>query len=964
MTEKVGITLTKEIIIEVNWTGIAEKLFNVAVKGFAAYMGDVKSGVEAGFTLVGAAKEIEENVPEETRAFELIILCFAKSFDSIRASDYIDPNGAKKAAKDAIEWLKKEVEKNTLTIPYDFFDTPTSAKPYELLRDKYLENRKYYRLSLREKEEDLKYRFDSAFRAAVWELWSSNTKAFVDLANKLNSPTAKSADFERQWISYRQSLINDFNVSPVFGQSNTGVSLSQLYVPLRCTWTEQLEEEIAAESTSFGGSGILVERNTHLSLLSDEIEKWVDNTNPDDWLRLIGGGPGSGKSTSLRAIAAKVAQREDLRPLFIPLQRINLKYELREAINRYFINTSGSPFETAPLERKNIETGPRILLILDGLDEIARPGENADQIARDLIEWIQELYREIKGTTDLLHKIIISGRMPSFQAARNRYGKLNETALEVLGFVPSDTYPKFFGTNVIIHRKDIHETDDREAWWKLYSAAFNKDNEIPIGLKDQRLEELTNEPLLCYLLALSGYLEENTEQVADNRNYIYEKIMDNVWKRPWGGGRAGTGKLIENKEEFYKLFETMALAAWHEGEERIVKYDSFQNALSLMQTEQIYEKFQKAKGNTNLANLAVNFYLQNSEIDSKGFEFTHKSFGEYLSAKALLKLIFDISKMSEYKMEFALKHWLDIVENGSPTKELNMFIRDEIRIISASKIESIAIPLQNILIAILRDGLPAHDIKHNISWRNRELRQNSAEILLITIVSSVFERLATDTTIKKQYNLRIPAHLFVNLLYRTESNEQSYDLLINSLSHINSEGAIVNWKDFQGSNLENAILEDIKAIGADFTSSNLKKAKLKDANFVGATLTYANLDGANLINADFSKIMKSLLRRTRYKLLPIGKSLDRKKIRTDLRYISAINANFKDANFEEADLEGANLEGANLEDANFEDANLKEVNFEAANLKGANLWNANFEGTNFVGANLEGTNLREENFES
>jgi hypothetical protein len=40
------------------------------------------------------------------------------------------------------------------------------------------------------------------------------------------------------------------------------------------------------------------------------------------------------------------------------------------------------------------------------LDEIARPGESADDIARDMIDWIRDLHGELTGETKTQHRVL------------------------------------------------------------------------------------------------------------------------------------------------------------------------------------------------------------------------------------------------------------------------------------------------------------------------------------------------------------------------------------------------------------------------------------------------------------------------------------------------------------------------------------------------------------------------------
>jgi hypothetical protein len=530
MHDKVGLQLTRDVALKVDWLDFGQKLSKVFIHGFKAFCGDVTSGMEVGSDLIDAAKTIEKDVPLGNKALELILLCFAWAFDTLRATGAINEADAKAVAKAAIDKLKERVDAEELEIPYDFFQRPSEAKAYQLLRNEFLRNRQTYRQSKTEDEAELSARFDSAFRSAVWRLWTDRMSAFEELAKALNSPAAEAADFDRQWQAYRESLVHEFHVAPVFGQELTRVSLAQLYVPLRCFWRES-EQSKDHTSGYVEESGPNQDQIVHVRMLESELWEWLDNRNSTDWLRLVGGGPGSGKSTSAKAFAASIAAREDLRPIFIPLQRLSVGGRLRDSINAYFKARSGCPFEVGPLERKNVETGPRLVLIFDGLDELARPGETADDIARDMMDWVRDLYEELKGETSHLHRILVTGRMPSFQAARRRVNGRGKEALEVLDLLPVRSWPG----HTLKGENELLERDERPNWWFRYASALGLSADLPAGLTDDRLQSLTAEPLLCYLLALSGYLEKNSLEAADNRNRVYAKLMDDVWGRAWGG---------------------------------------------------------------------------------------------------------------------------------------------------------------------------------------------------------------------------------------------------------------------------------------------------------------------------------------------------------------------------------------------------------------------------------------------
>ena len=548
-----------------------------------------------------------------------------------------------------------------------------------------------------------------------------------------------------------------------------------------------------------------------------------------------------------------------------------------------------------PLERKNVDSGPRLVLIFDGLDEIARPGETADDIARDMMSWVRELYNELKGDTGRLHRILITGRMPSFQAARKSMNIMGRKAIEVLDLLPINE-TMFSAAE---GEKELIQSDQRPLWWARYSSALGRNAKPPSGLAEPRLESLTAEPLLCYLLALSGYLEQGSLEAAENRNRIYARLIHDVWRRAWGGEGVDTSKFL-SEEHFNRLFETMALAAWHGGDERVATHERFEQALKVTRSRGIWEEFTK-QGGGNESNLAVNFYLKRAEKEARGFEFTHKSFGEYLTARALLRTAIATAELSEQGTEYALTKWLDAVGEGELSHELLNFLRDETRLLPTNVLQAKLRALEKLMSEVVSEGFPAHKLKCE-TWRSAEERQRKAETLLMALVHCLSCALATtneqDAVVRIHWQNPLA---FGDMLHRIRRNRRfSIHLPVTDLF----------------SRLD---LSRVALIACDLIQIDLSAAYLTDANLILSCLLRANLCGANLKRA-----------------LLVAANLER--------------ANLKGADLRGADLEEANLEGANLEGANLEGANLKGANLEGANLEGAKLEGAKLEGANLEGA--------------
>lgn len=361
----------------------------------------------------------------------------------------------------------------------------------------------------------------------------------------------------------------------VFGQEDSKVSLAQLYVPLRGYFRKPgYDGQYLDESD--------LPRHHDVRILDETFDDWVTNGAESDWIRLVGGGPGSGKSTTLRRLARAFADRPDYRPLFIPLQYIDFEADLRDAINRHFTQETDSAFTQPPLSRTAAEDGPPLILIFDGLDELTAPNEAAREVVGTFANRLNSLVASLKGGTQRVVRVVVSGRMPAFQAAKRFLTPPAAGSLETYGFLPVHTNE--------VDPDPLWLVDQRPGWWRQYADAIGEQTEVPEALKSGRLQSITHEPLLCYLLALSGYATSHWEEAAENRNRIYQALMNSIYERGWGEGaikRRGPGSSL-TKTDFNLLMETIAVAAWLGGDTRVASQAMFEAAVSIMRAEQAW----------------------------------------------------------------------------------------------------------------------------------------------------------------------------------------------------------------------------------------------------------------------------------------------------------------------------------------------------------------------------------------
>ncbi|MBN9563947.1 MAG: pentapeptide repeat-containing protein [Alphaproteobacteria bacterium] len=493
----------------------------------------------------------------------------------------------------------------------------------------------------------------------------------------------------------------------------------------------------------------------------------------------------------------------------------------------------------------------------------------------------------LQGDSSKPIRVVVTGRMPSFQAARKELSATGTASCEVTGFCPSP-----YLTALITD--PLGKVDQRREWWEKYAPLAGLPLDVPAAITDQRLQSLTHEPLLCYLLALSGYAVENWEAAAENRNRIYGRLIDEVWRRGWGEGdahvrREGAGKSL-GKGNFNRLMETIALAAWRGGDTRVASEAGFHEAVALLRTQDAWEDFKRDSGQ-DIANLAMNFYLKSAESEYRGFEFTHKSFGDYLAARALLCVARDVALLGERGIDHAMREWLKVTSRGELTNELMSYLRDEIRLLIGEQ-DGLKITtemkraFEKLASSAIRDGFPSHQSSAQ-SWRVAENWQRNAETMVWAILNACTVGLNLNERGEHLINVvwvgpqdfawlimrlsKMPGnalqygfvHKYLDelkamLATRDLVSEPVFDCFsyVNSpnmdFSNLNLTGINFRYANLSGSKFRCACLSLANFSRADLTKATFEDARVDLADFAGAKLAGAELSDARVAGASFT----------------------------------------------------------------------------------------------------------------
>jgi hypothetical protein len=206
---------------------------------------------------------------------------------------------AKKDSNTLIEQLDFSISIREVHIDHKFLDRPAElplVEDIQSILQKWLEGLGVSKPAAKA----IVNRLPSYFVYALNQEWRRNAKSYRPLVGALDTPFTKAGDREWAWMAYSAFLHRKIQE----GIFDEPFSLSQIYVPLNAFYTEETTHKDATEEMARTGRQ---RRRVVISLL-EELEQWLQNQNLQDAIRVISGGPGSGKSSFARIFAARVSQ--------------------------------------------------------------------------------------------------------------------------------------------------------------------------------------------------------------------------------------------------------------------------------------------------------------------------------------------------------------------------------------------------------------------------------------------------------------------------------------------------------------------------------------------------------------------------------------------------------------------------------------------------------------------------------
>ena len=712
----------------------------------------------------------------------------------------------------------------------------------------------------------------------------------------------------QDWDDYNRSFIKQEYRRPLFGDGSP--NLGQVYVPLR-GGVELPGQTEKPDEFDFDAPRDLPQRERpqmRAVQLDEDFLAWLADDDTKEPVRLVTGGPGSGKSSFMKHLGHSVASLahspDAWHVLFFRLHSNTFEFHggnLRDAMRAYW---AANHFKHGhdPLEPPDGANAPPLLLLFDGLDELALSGTDAARdLAQSLLSTVWNLV-DGYGKAGRRVRAVISGRDIVMDHAIRRFSDVGRQQLyAVQPYALNDSEKERFESI-----PDYLVLDQRDAAWQRYSEAMGLAMEPPPVMKSERFDELTKEPLLHAFMTQAREKLAALDAETANRTLVYRAVFAKTFERELTERKPGFRVFIRDGEDpaldrakiegrFNLGLETMALAAFRHGSLRRAGTERVRQAFNEAKLEYLLTGFAEGVGG-----LAASFFVRRAE-EGGGIEFTHRTFGEYLYARRLARWVQDAAARliaddgDSDTVHIWLERWHKLAAEHRMSETVLGFLQEELadRLQRAqNELGSWHQALQELVEKALAIGWQSSE-----SQRASERQSFNAEEALFCVWTKLWMLAGGDERWKLAAFDGEWVGRFLGRMVSVYGPFAGFEGALCSCLH----GA-----NLFGANLFGANLFGANLFGANLFGANLQRADLRDADLQNADLFGADLFGADLQRADL-----------------------------------------RDADLRDSDLRGANLQRANLRDADFQRAD-----FQRADLRDADLWDADLRGANLNGIRL------------
>lgn len=750
--------------------------------------------------------------------------------------------------------LNDKIDEVDLIVSMDFFENPSQLNLLGPIREIIQKWFMIFGLSSLESR-NASGKLGSYFVFSLNDNWRTNSEKFQLVFDNLITPFSKITKIELEWRSYHSYLIKQTEES-IFDEH---FGLKDIFIPLYSYYEKKIEknEESVTEK--------------HVVDAMDFLNKWLHNTKKsEDSIKVISGGPGSGKSSLAKIYASSVASYGDIKVIYIPLQHLNIRNDLNLSMGDYLQDSNF--FTHNPLDEIH-NYSSKLLLIFDGLDELSKQGKHAFELARDFIEEIQRKTVLINNT-EIKLLVLITGRELTIQNQISAFRR----PYQILNLLP------YFNPNreEYIDKKKYLRIDLRNKWWQKYSKLKGLNYKtFPKELRNPNLDEITAQPLLNYLVALTYERKNIKFDLKTNLNEIFSDLIKAVFDRQYEKKQHKViTELSLDENNFFRILEEIAISAWHSGDIRTTTIKKIEKHILNNNLSSLFKEFQLGV-QAGISRLLTAFYFRQKGIDidqDKTFEFTHKSFGEYLASRRIINLLMLLSKKIDLHdsnpdegidRKEALRKLIETLGVMPFDSYLFTFINNEIKLYPKVKVKRVQQNVISLIEYSLRNGMPVELMSPRPSFIEEQCYYRNSMLSLFVFLrisssytkikskikwpneTSLGELLASLRPLKPPKVNRFDRKKFVRVL-----DEEHHSLINTCFTNMIIENCYISSSDLTYADFSNSELKNVVAAGSDFFGSKFVKTKFNNTNFYRANLktcifqdiVFTNIDRSHYLN--------------------------------------------------------------------------------------------------------------------
>ncbi|MEE3470564.1 MAG: NACHT domain-containing protein [Butyrivibrio hungatei] len=425
-------------------------------------------------------------------------------------------------------------------------------------------------------------------------LYQENSSAFEEITKRLDSIIAVllsandiKSDFRDYEINYKRDINNQINKIELFGASLSRsikrYEISTSYIELSCL------------SDDSEGKKIEMSR-----LLDDNVITWIS------------GEAGSGKTTFVQWLTRQQFEDaggtlSDLVPIFVKLRMCDFPLNIGEYLYKEYNCKCPEGWIDYLIDND------KILLLLDGMDEVSRADRN------DVYRFVENIIDKF-GTKRIKSRIVITARPyieDLFDLDHGKYSIMHMNTKNIEKFV-------FHWYRTIIEDADLA----REKAEALFGVIR----------KSGELKNIAGTPLLCAMICALNYVSNET--IPTNRNELYEKCCQMLIEDRDKERRIEADNLEIRKLDYTKKTRLLSIISLY--------------MLTIEKTEidkqVIFDELKKYLCNSTIISDAsiiddptvlLDYLVRRTGIlrePTKGkIDFIHKTFMEFLGAKEIVR---------------------------------------------------------------------------------------------------------------------------------------------------------------------------------------------------------------------------------------------------------------------------------------------------------------------------------------